>query len=56
MQKFKRVTLSLDEETKQILDWFNDYTEFSKSELIRYMLLYFKENKSELYNIIHAQV
>ena len=52
----KKVLLSLNEETNDILQWFSDHTNFNRSELIRSMLYYFNENKHDLYNIMHVQV
>lgn len=52
----KKVLLSLNEETNDILQWFSDYTNFNRSELVRFMLYYFNENKDNLYDIIRVHI
>ncbi len=52
MQKFKRVTLSLDEETNRILKNFSEKNKIKQSKLIRYLLFYFNQTPYKLRNIL----
>ena len=54
MQKFIRVTLSLDQKTKDLLDNFSDLTNTKKYQLIISVILYLSKHP-KLFTTIYAE-
>lgn len=52
----KIISLSLTEETNQILDDLSAKTKLKKSEFIRKILYFFNRNPSELKNMLIAEI
>ena len=52
MSKSKNVSLSLNEETNEILTEFKDQTKINKSELIRKLLNFFNKHPKKLREIL----